>query len=283
MNPEASSTAATAADPFAQFKARQKEAWAHFAPLAMYTTPSAARLVRFAGVKAGQRVLDVAGGTGVVAITVARLGAKVTGSDLTPELLEQARENAAIVGLDIEFKEADVEKLPFGDAQYDVVLSQFGHMFAPRPDVAIAEMLRVLKPGGTIAFASWPPDHYVGRMFQLTARYAPPPPAGVASPAQWGEPAIIRERLGQAVKDITFDRDVMIVNILSPQHQRATMERTSGPVISMVQALEKADPAKLAEFRREAEAIIGEYFEMNTIRQSYLMTRATKVSAPGPA
>jgi SAM-dependent methyltransferase len=276
MNPEASSAAATAADPFEQFKAMQRAGWAHFGPLATFTTPTAARLVRFAGVKAGQRVLDVAGGTGVVAITVARLGAKVTGSDLTPELIEQARENARIAGLEIEFKEADVEKLPFGDAQYDVVLSQFGHMFAPRPDVAIAEMLRVLKPGGTLAFSTWPPDNYVGKMFALTARYAPPPP-GVAPPPQWGEPTIIRERLGSAVKDIVFDRDVMLNNALSPQHVRFVSEKTAGPVVKLVSTLESTDPAKLAEWRREFDAIVEQYFELNVVRQSYLMTRATKV------
>jgi len=277
MNPEASSTAATTADPYEQFKAMQRASWANFGPLAVHTTPTAARLVRFAGVKSGQRMLDVGGGTGVVSITAARLGAKVTGSDLTPELLEQARENARIALVDIEFKEADVENLPFGDAQFDVVTSQFGHMFAPRPDVAIKEMLRVLKPGGTIAFSTWPPDHYVGRMFSMVARYLPPPPAGVPPPIQWGDPAIVRERLGSAVRDIVFDRETMLVGALSPQHTRFVSERTSGPVTRLVQTLEGTDPAKLAEFRREFEALVAEYLDQNILRQSFLMTRAVKV------
>ncbi|MEP7028681.1 MAG: class I SAM-dependent methyltransferase [Candidatus Eisenbacteria bacterium] len=277
MTPDPKSTGgATAADPFEQFKATQRASWASFGPLAMFTTPPAARLVRFAGVVAGQRLLEVAGGTGVVAVTAARLGAKVTGSDLTPELLEQARANAEIAGVEIEFHEADVEHLPFGDSQYDVVLSQFGHMFAPRPEVAVAEMLRVLKPGGTIAFSTWPPEHFIGRMFALTARFAPPPPPGVASPVLWGEPPIVRERLGDRVTNLTFDRDFMSTSALSPRHARHRSENSAGPVMKLVESLQANDPAKLAEFRREFDALAAEYFEMNAVRQAYLMSRGTK-------
>jgi SAM-dependent methyltransferase len=264
-------------DPFEEFKAAQKQSWAHFAPLELQTTPCAAKLAKRAGVRAGQRVLDVACGTGVVSITAARIGAHVTALDLTPELLERARENARIAGVEIDWHEGDVEKLPFGDAAFDVVLSQFGHIFAPRPDVAIGEMLRVLKPGGTIAFSTWPPEHLVGRIFGLTASYMPPPPPGVPSHVQWGEPDIVRQRLGVAVKDILFDRATMRVFTLSPQNYRAVMERSAGPMVRLVAALSADDPAKLAEFRRQYDALASEYFDDNIIRQDYLMTRATKV------
>ena len=212
-------------DPFESFKATQKQGWVHFAPLEVHTQPCAARLVKRAWAsRSGQRVLDVACGTGVVSVTAARLGARVTGLDLTPELLERARENARIAGVEIDWHEGDVEKLPFGDAEFDVVLSEFGHIFAPRPEVAIGEMLRVLKPGGTIAFSTWPPELFVGRMFALTASYLPPPPPGVAPPPQWGDPNIVRQRLGSAVKDILFDRATMLIPALSTSHQRTVAE-----------------------------------------------------------
>jgi len=264
-------------DPFDSFKAAQKLGWAHFAPLETLTTPPAAQLVKYAEVRAGDRVLDVACGTGVVAITAARKGARVTALDLTPALLERARENSRIAGVEVDWREGDVEKLPFEDGAFDVVLSQFGHIFAPRPDVAIAEMLRVLKPGGTIAFSTWPPELLVGRMFTLTARYAPPPPPGVLPPTQWGDPRIVSERLGSAVKDLVFHRETMLVPALSPQHNRETIERTAGPVIKMVEALSASDPAKLAAFRREYETLALEYLDENIIRQDYLLTRASKI------
>jgi SAM-dependent methyltransferase len=263
-------------DPLAQFKELQKQGWAHFAPLEAQTTPAAGRLVKYARVHSAQTVLDVACGTGVVAITCARRGARVTGLDLTPELIERARENAQIANVTVEWHEGDAEQLPFADATFDVVLSQFGHIFAPRPDVAIGQMLRVLKRGGTIAFASWPPEHSVGRSMVLVARYLPPPLPGVLPPWLWGDPNIVRERLGDAVTDIVFDRGTMLVPALSPQHARATMERTAGPVRKIVEALTTTEPARLEEFRREFETHVATYLEDNVIRQDYLLTRATK-------
>lgn len=264
-------------DPLVAFKEAQKQGWAHFAPLEAFTTPPAARLVRFARVRSGQRVLDVGCGTGVVAVTAACAGARVTGLDLTPELLERARENSQIADVAIDWREGDAEELPFGEGEFDVVLSQFGHMFAPRPDVVTAEMLRVLKTGGTIAFSTWPPEMALGRVFALVARYLPPPPPGVSPPPQWGDPAIVRERLGTGVRDIEFDRDVMRFPALSPQHHRVNTERTAGPVRKVVETLGASDPAKLEAFRREYEALVGPYLHDNVVRQGFLMTRATRV------
>lgn len=264
-------------DPFESFKAAQKLGWVHFAPYEAFTTPCAARLVKRAGVRSGQRVLDVACGTGVVSVTAARLGARVTGLDLTPELLARARENSSIAKVEIDWHEGDVEQLPFGDATFEVVLSEFGHIFAPRPDVAIAEMLRVLKPGGTIAFSTWPPELFVGRMFTLTASYLPPPPPGVAPPPLWGDPNIVRQRLGSAVKDILFDRATMLIPALSPSHQRTLAEKSTFTTMRIVAALQSSDPARLELFRREYDALAAEYFEENLLRQDYLITRATKI------
>jgi SAM-dependent methyltransferase len=264
-------------DPFESFKAAQKQGWVHFAPFEAFTTPCAARLVKRAGVRLGQRVLDVACGTGVVSVTAARVDARVTGLDLTPELLARARENASIAKVEVDWHEGDVEHLPFGDATFDIVLSEFGHIFAPRPEVAIGEMLRVLKPGGTIAFSTWPPELFVGRMFTLTAGYLPPPPPGVAPPPLWGDPNIVRQRLGAAVKDILFDRATMLIPALSPSHQRTMAEKSSFTTMRIVAALQGSDPARLEQFRREYDALAGEYFEDNLLRQDYLITRATKI------
>jgi SAM-dependent methyltransferase len=148
-------------------------------------------------------------------------------------------------------------------------------MFAPRPEIAIKEMLRVLKPGGTIAFSTWPPELMVGRMFAVTAKYAPPPPPGVSPPPQWGDPGIVRERLGGAVKDLCFARDAMLFQILSVPHYRAFMEVNVGPVTKLVQSLQD-DPQKLAAYRREIDELASLYFADNHLRQDFLLTRAVK-------
>ena len=263
-------------DPFAELKNRQREMWSSFAPTALFTTPPAAHLVRFAELKAGESVLDVGTGTGVVAITAARLAARVTGLDLTPALLAEARENARIAGCEgVVWIEGDAERLPYPDASFDVVLSQFGHMFAPRPDVTMAEMHRVLKPKGRVAFATWPPEHLVGRMFAFVGRNSPPPPPGAAPPPQWGNPTVITERLGVGFDAPHFERGTMHFNALSPAHYRAFMERSVGPMQKLVEGL-VGDPERLKSLRAEFDALAAPYFVDNVVRQDYLLTRAAK-------
>ena len=261
-------------DPFAEFKNRQRQMWSTFAPTAMFTPPVAGHLVRFAQIAKGEAVLDVGTGTGVVAITAARCGARVTGLDLTPELLELARDNARISKQeDIVWTEGDAEQLPYPDASFDVVLSQFGHMFAPRAEVAIAEMRRVLKPGGRVAFATWPPEHFVGRMFAFVGRNSPPPPAGASPPPLWGNPAVIAERLGPHFEAPFFERGTMSYPALSIDHFRMFMERSIGPMQKLVESL-AADPRKLAALRDEFDAMAAPYFVDNVMHQNYLLTRA---------
>ena len=269
----------SAADPFVAFKTAQRETWKDFAALEHATTPPAAELVRFAQVHAGDHALDVGCGTGVVAVTAARTGAKVSGLDLTPVLLERARENAAIASVAVEFRAGDVEALPYADATFDVVLSQFGHMFAPRPDVTIAEMLRVLKPGGRIAFSTWPPEHGMGRLFTFVASQAPPPPgmAAPSPPALWGDPTLVRERLTERVRHVRFERGVMRVAALSPEHRLHTMRATLGPLTRLLDSLDD-QPARAQTILAELLELVREDFQGNMMHQHYLMTRAVKVA-----
>jgi len=265
-------------NPIEAIKSKQRETWTsgNFGEMAVFTTPVAGHLVRYAKVRGEQAVLDVGTGTGVVAITARSIGAKVTGIDLTPALLEQARESAHVAGHnDISWHEGDAEALPFSDASFDVVLSQFGHMFAPRPEVALAEMLRVLKPGGTIAFATWPGEQLIGRMFSLNAKYVPPLAGGV-SPVQWGDVAIVRQRLGESVKQMHVERGIMGIPALSPRHLRLFLEAKTGPFILTMKALQH-DPAMLESWRGEMDEMMGEYLYDNVVHHEYLLTKAIKV------
>lgn len=260
-------------DPHATFKDRQRTMWASFAPTAMFTTPVGAALVRFAGIAPGEAVLDVGTGTGVAAITAARLGARAHGIDLTPALIETARENAGIAGLsEIDLREGDAEALPYPDASFDVVISQFGHMFAPRPDVAIAEMRRVLKPSGRVAFATWPPGALVAEMFKLIGSNSPPLPAGVAPPPLWGVQSVIEERLAPHFGELTFERGVMAVPALSLAHYRSFIERSVGPMQKLVESLADS-PERLDAVRREFDAMAAPHYADNVVKQEYLLTR----------
>jgi ubiquinone/menaquinone biosynthesis C-methylase UbiE len=182
-------------DPIADLKEKAKATWAlgSYNDIAAFLSPMSAHLVRAAGVSRGEHVLDVACGTGITAITACRTGAKVTGIDFTPELLERAKEEAALVGVTegIEWKHGDAEDLPFPDNSFDVVLSSLGHMFTPRPEVAAKELIRVTKEGGRIAFTTWPPEHNVGRFFAAIVKHVPPPAGSPPSPMQWGIPQIV--------------------------------------------------------------------------------------------
>lgn len=261
----------------AGFKDHQRTMWASFAPSAIFTTPVAAHLVSFAAVKPGMKILDVGTGTGVVAITAARHGAQVTGLDLTPELLEQAREDAEIAGQSqIIWQEGDAEALPYDDQSFDMVLSQFGHMFAPRPAVVTQEIQRVLRKGGVFAFASWPPEHLMGRLFALVHRIAPVSDAIASAPQEWGDLHSIDDRLKGKFDQLFFERGTMYSPALSVAHRRIAFERSFGPLKQTIMSL-AGDAAALKALRAELEAIIAPYFHANQFHQSYLMTRGVVV------
>lgn len=261
-------------DPFVPLKDAQRAMWRTFTPMATFTTPPAAALVRFAGICAGEKVLDVGAGTGVVAITAAVAGADVDALDLTPALVEEGRRNAVLSGTSVRFVEGDAEALPYPDATFDVVVSQFGHMFAPRADVAIAEMRRVLRPGGRVAFSTWPPEHMTGRFFQLVGSHSPPLPEGVTPPWKWGDPTFVTERLAHGFDAPFFGRGTMLFPALSVGHYRAFMEGSIGPFQKLAERL-ASEPERLAKVRAEFDALATPHHRDNAIHMDFLMSRAT--------
>ena len=180
-----------------------------------WLTPLGTRLVDAAGIEAGQRVLDVAAGTGNASIPAAERGAHVTASDLTPELLAAG---AARTALDIDWVTADAEALPFEDEAYDVVMSAIGVMFAPHHLQAADELVRVCRSGGTIGLLSWAPDGMLGALFRTMAPYAPPPPAGAQAPPLWGGEGHLRTLFGDRVEWRTMERDNLEITAFERAH-----------------------------------------------------------------
>jgi SAM-dependent methyltransferase len=181
---------------FQQIKSAMRSMWmaGDFGVVAKTISGSAEEFVARLKLPAGARVLDVACGTGNVAIPLAHSGCVVTGVDIAPNLLEQARERAAAEGLKITFDEGDAEEMPYADGSFDAVVSMCGARVAPRPELVAAEFGRVLRPGGLLAMANWNPASFTGAMFKVGSRHAPPP-AGMAPPVLWGDEATVRQRL----------------------------------------------------------------------------------------
>jgi SAM-dependent methyltransferase len=191
-------------------KTRLKAAWSagDFGRIAESYEKGAREFVERLDIEAGMRVLDVACGTGNLSFPAALAGAKVTGVDIAPNLLEQARSRAADEGLAVDFDEGDAEALPYLDRSFDLVMTMFGAMFAPRPEITASELLRVCRPGGRIAMANWTPGGFIGQMFKITAAMVPPPP-GMSSPVLWGDPATLKGRLGAGASAIELTPRLM--------------------------------------------------------------------------
>ncbi|UZX03481.1 class I SAM-dependent methyltransferase [Arthrobacter sp. CDRTa11] len=195
-------------------------------------------LVEACGVKSRQRVLDVAAGAGNAAIPAAMMGAEVVASDLTPELFDAGRRQAADRGAELEWMEADAESLPFPDDEFDVVLSCLGVMFAPHHQAAADELVRVCKPGGTIGLLSWTPDGFIGRMFAAMKPFAPPPPPGAQPPPLWGSEVHVRELLGDRITDVQArTQTVSITSFHRPDDFLHYFKSHYGPTISVYKFL----------------------------------------------
>jgi SAM-dependent methyltransferase len=188
-------------------KTRHKATWesGDFGEVARYIVGEAAEFMSHLDLKPGMKVLDAACGTGNLAVIAAKLGCVTSGLDLAANLIAQARERAQQEGLNIEYTQGDAEALPYGDATFDAVVSMYGVMFAPRPELVVAELRRVTKPGGLIALANWSPDGFIGKMFQVFSRHVTPPP-GFPSPLMWGDEAVVRARFNGSAEQLKFTR-----------------------------------------------------------------------------
>jgi SAM-dependent methyltransferase len=189
------------------------------------------RLVARVGVRRGDDVLDVACGTGNVAVPAAVAGGRVTGVDITPEHFPAGRARAATAGVSIDWVEGDAEALPFEDDAFDVVLSSFGVMFAPRHDAAAAELTRVLRPGGRLALAAFTPDGAGGDFFRTVGALAPPPPPGAGNPLDWGDPEHVRGLFPGA--DLTFERATYTERFASLEAAVELYTTTFGPIVAL--------------------------------------------------
>lgn len=265
-------------DALAEIKQAARTTWAEgeYGSLARYLPPASAHLVRVAGVTRADKVLDVACGTGVTAITAARTGAQVAALDLTPDLLAVAEDEAALANIQgIDWREGDAEAMPYEDGTFDVVLSSFGHMFTPDPAAAASELLRVAKPGARIAFTTWPPESAVGQVFKAVGSLLPPPP-GATPPPQWGIPETISERLGAAVTDLHFERGTVSWPMLSAGHLWAMFRDSYGPFVTAMARLE-GEPAKQQALAMSIQSVFEGFFHENVVTFDYLLTRAVKL------
>ena len=244
-----------------ELKARHRAMWSSGNyPLMVQTflLPVGERLVDSCGIGPGMRVLDVAAGTGNAALPAARAGAEVTASDLTPALLEAGRERAESEGLELEWVEADAERLPFEDESFDVVMSAIGVMFAPNHQQAADEVVRVCRPGGTIGLLSWTPEGMLGALFRLMKPFAPPPPPGAQPPPLWGGEDHLRGLLGDRVTLDTFERGMLEITAFSQARDYGEHFKSYyGPTIAARANAEREGRA--AEFDEALDAFCEEW------------------------
>ena len=231
----------SAADPVASLKEAHRKMWADgdYAAVARLMDEVPAHMLSAVGVDAHHRVLDVATGTGNVALRAARSGAHVTGLDLTPELLEIAAVRAAALGAEVEWVQGDAEALPFPDRSFDRVLSAFGIQFAPRHEITARELVRVCRPGGAIALANWTPEGIVGQQLAILGRYLPAPPAFASPPPLWGTEEHVRELFSTLEVGLEFERAVITNTFGSVEELLQFYETNYGPTIRAKSMLER--------------------------------------------
>jgi len=259
-------------------KSRLRATWiaGDFGEIALSFSGGAADFVKSLGIKPGDKVLDVACGTGNQSIPAAKLGADVTGIDIAPNLIEQAKTNAEKDGLKIRFEVGDAEKLPYEDASFDVVLTMFGAMFAPRPDHVVNELTRVCRPGGLIAMGNWTLEGFIGQMFKATGKHVPPP-TGMPSPLLWGSEETVRERFGDKVSKIEMvRRDIDFILPFGPAESVEHFRKYYGPTQKAFDAAGENTPALRTDLD-ELWAAHNKAFDGTTLVSSeYLIVKAER-------
>jgi SAM-dependent methyltransferase len=246
---------------YGELKSRHRAMWASGDYPGMVETfllPLGPRLVDAIGMGPGVRVLDVAAGTGNASIPAAQTGAAVVASDLTPELLDAGRERAEALGVDLTWRAADAEDLPCEDGEYDVVMSSIGCMFAPHHQAVADELVRVVRPGGTIGLLSWTPEGMLGHLFKTIGPFAPPPPAGASPPPLWGSEEHLRGLFGGRVEWHTLERDVLDITAFEHPHDYAAHFKAKyGPTIAARANAERNGRAE--EFDAALDAFCDEW------------------------
>jgi ubiquinone/menaquinone biosynthesis C-methylase UbiE len=241
----------------AAVKARQRGAWSSGDYAVVGTTLQIVgeELCEALDVRAGQTVIDVAAGNGNASLAAARRWCDVTATDYVPALLERARERAAAERLEIAFREADAEELPFEDESFDVVMSTFGVMFTPDQERAAAELVRVCRRGGRIGLANWTPDGFIGQLFKTLGKVVPPP-TGVRSPALWGTRARIDELFGKHASEIRTAPREFVFRYRSPAHWIHVFKSYYGPLLKAFASL---DAAAQAALERDVSQLIARF------------------------
>jgi SAM-dependent methyltransferase len=239
----------TSALPIEHIKAAMRSTWmaGDFGVIAKTIAGGAEAFVSRLPIASCAKVLDVACGTGNVAVPLARRGAIVTGVDIATNLIVQARERAAVEDVTATFDEGDAEQLPYADGSFDAVVTMFGAMFAPRPELVASEMARVLKPGGLLAMANWNPASFTGKMFRLSSSHVPPPP-GIAPPVLWGDEATVRQRLAPYFTDIKTE--VIPIDFDMPVNPAGVVDffrKYFGPTQVAFSKLDEAGQADMAK------------------------------------
>jgi SAM-dependent methyltransferase len=261
-------------------KQRARAVWSagDFGTVAKKISGSGLKAVEAAEIAAGDNVLDVACGTGNATIPAAKTGAEVTGLDLTPKLLEEAKEEASNAGVEIEWIEGDAEQLPFEDQSFDAVISVYGAMFAPDHRAAAGEIARVLKPGGRMAVCSWTPDGGIGRFFKVTSSHMPTPPEGFQPPPLWGNEEHVREIFEGTGIELSFEQANAEFQFDSAEDVMSFYETRFGPVV-IAKAMLEPD----GKWQALRDDLIALYTDLNTSEEGdmrfvgeYLVAKGVK-------